>query len=405
MFKNCVKVFNMIRKDGIWVTLKTIRTYLYLFIDKRIPWYLRISFYRNLIRLIFTSNFQKKRILGIWDYKSLPWSVGDPMVFVEKLSMLKIEHKAEEVDICIVYDRDNPIGNRGKRVGGHNITSDNAQEYILELLPLFSTCPYLGSVYQFSTREEFYRFLKNNIERYDIFPPLEKHLDESYNYFGGAPHINEIQEFHNIHGYIPHLRIGERDSCWAKWFFLNHLPDKSVAVVISLKLTSHFTERNANPAVWLSFIDKCKTAFPEVVFIIVGLREEVFDGLRERSNVIIAKDFGTSVIEDLALIRASLLYMGSASGVDIIAMFSDHPYLIFQLPDIHIYGLKLGEDFSFVTDKQKSLDSTISVTPELLFNEFKQLYLKLDRDKWFSTTLQNACNKHGHPSARVESKK
>lgn len=404
MFKKAREIYCKVRKHGIVKSFQIVVYPLYKFCKYQLPWPLKPASYFSLMRLIFTPNFQKKRILGIWDFKALPWSVGDPMLFIEKLSILKIEHNAEEIDICIVYDRDNPIGNRAGR--NVNITSDNAQEYMLEFLPLFSTCPYLGSIYQFNSRKEFYHFLKSSVERYDIFPLLGQHLGETYNFRDGAcSHYIEIQSFYNIRGFIPYLRIGNRDSSWAKWFYLNYLPDRTVPVALSMKKTSHAEERNADSAAWLSFIDRCKVDFSEVTFVIVGLREEVFDGLRERPNVIIAKDYGTSIIEDLALIYTSLMYIGTTSGINAIALFSDLPYLIFQWPQIHKLGLKLGESFSFATDMQKIFSSTILVTPELLLDEFKKLYSKLDRGKWFSRTFKEACNKQGHPAGRVGDKK
>ena len=278
MFEKVEEIFCKVRKHGVIGSSKIIARKLYKLYKYRVPWLLQPRFYYHLMRLIFAPGFNKKRILGVWDFKALPWSIGDPLIFIEKLSTLKIEHDAEEIDICIVYDRNNPIGNRAGK--DCNITSCNAQEYMLEFLPLFSTCPYLGSIYQFNSRREFHHFLKSNFERYDIFPPLEQHLGETYNFHSvtGECHTNEIQEFYNAHGYIPYLRIGKRDSSWAQWFYLNHLPDKAVPVTLSLKRTSHAIKRNANPAVWLSFIDKCKIDFPEVVFCGGGLREDVLEG-------------------------------------------------------------------------------------------------------------------------------
>jgi len=386
------------RKQGILASPKIIICKLFNIWENRVPWPVKVRFWYHLMRLIFILNYKKKRILGIWDYKALPWSVGDPLVFIEKLSILKIQHNAEEIDICIVYDRENPGGNRR----GSNLTPDNAQDYMLDFLPLFSTCPYLGSIFQFNSRKEYYQFLKNNFKRYDIFPSLGQHLAETYNYNNGEPHLNEIQEFYNMHGYIPYLRIGDKDIYWARWFYLSYLPEMTVPVTLSLRQISGDPERNANPNVWLSFIDKCNMDFSEVIFVVVGLREEIFNGLRKRPNVIITKDFGTSIIEDLALIRTSLMYMGTNSGVNTIAQFSDLPHLIFQFPNIHKYGLNLGNNFSFATDKQKIFSSAIKVTPELLYAEFKDLYSKLDRNQWRSVALENARIKHGHPSAVVE---
>jgi len=390
------KIFKKIYKHGFWGSIKV---FYRLILGK--PWMLRFRFYRNLFRLILNQNFQKKRILGIYDLKTLPWDVGDPLVFVETLNVLKIKHKAEKIDICVIYDRECP-GYRVRKSSGCNLTSENAQDYILELLPLFSTCQYLGSVYQFNSRKEFYRFFKKNIDRYDIFPSLGSHLGE-VDIVKGMDTLNPMAKFYDCYGYIPYLRIGKRDGAFAKWLLKKELPEGAIPVAISLKGTSHRVESNADPKVWLSFIDKCKLDFPEIIFVVVGLREEVFEGLRSRSNVFISKDFGTSIIEDLALIRSSLMYMGTISGVNTISLFSDLPYLIIQfVTTVYLqHDMKIGDRFSFMTDTQKILSADIKVTSEMLFKEFKEIYLRLDKSKLRDVLLRNAYRKQEHPMARV----
>lgn len=406
MFTKNKALVKKIKKHGILGSASIIVTKIIFIYMRWFPWFLRPKFYFHLARLLFTPNSYKKRILGIWDFKALPWSIGDPLVFIETLSILKLEKNAEVVDICIVYDRDNPIGNRGRIFSGanlYNISPENCQDYMLEILPLFSTSPYLGSIHQFSSRNDFIRFLKMNIGFYNIFPFLGEHLGEQYNFIGCPPILNPMVEFYNKHGFIPYLKIGERDRAWARWFYLNQLPKNSIPVSLSLKRTSHRIEGNADPKSWLTFIDRCKLEFPEVVFFVVGLREEVFAGLRDRANVVIAKDFGTSVIEDLALIRASLMYMGTSSGVNAIAMFSDLPYLIFQMEESNYtrHGLSPDEKFSFVLNSQKIFSVNIAVTPDFLYREFKALYSTLDKNKWNSEVLKKAHNKFGHPTTKV----
>ncbi len=397
---NLINLFHKIHQKGI---RNSFRIVCYIcwhhFRFIRIPWPINPRFYYYLAKLILVPNFAKKRILGVWDYKSLPWDVGDPLIFIEMLSILKIQHDAEEIDICIVYDRNKPLGKRTKFLGDP-VTSENHQEYSLEYLPLYSTCPYLGTVYQFNSRKEFYHFLKMNYDRYSIFPPLSQHLGETYDYYDSASsEMKLIEEFFNSYGYIPFLRIGERDESWARWFYLSHLSEGAVPITLSLKGTSHDPIRNADPSLWLSFIEKCESELPEVTFCFVGLADEVFEGLRSRTNVIVAKDHGTSLIEDFALIRNSLLYMGTLSGIQTIALFSDLPYLIFQFPDMHRYGLRPGKNFCFASDKQRFFGTEIKVTAELLFKEFKELYTKLDTERWQRDTLEEACDKSGHPSA------
>ncbi|NQT66885.1 MAG: hypothetical protein HQ569_04855 [Actinobacteria bacterium] len=357
-----------------------------------------IFVFNLLILLISSAKYGKKRILGIYDFKTLPWSVGDPLLFIEKLSILKIIHKAGMIDICVIYDKKNPSGIRREP----NINANNAQDYMVDFLPLFNTCPYLGSVFQFNSRKEFNIFLKNNIHRYDLYPSLRQHLAESYN-FDGIVFMKKFEDFFNKYGYIPHLRIGERDSSWAYWFYQNYLPKDTVPVVLSLRrpLSMISRVRNADPKVWLAFIDKCKEVYKDVAFVIVGLRVEVFKGLRERSNVVIAKDYGTSIIQDLALIRSSYFYLGTVSGPSTIALFSGLPYLMFQLPKIEKYVLSEGKNFSFATENQKLFGTNVPVTPELLYSEFSKLYERLDRNKWKEEAIKNASRKKEMPSTDI----
>ena len=346
-----------------------------------------LGFVFRLINLMAVNiYFKKKRILGIYDYKALPWSIGDPLLFIEKLNTLKIIHDAEEIDICIIYDRDNPGGNRKEP----NINPNNAQDYILEFLPLFSACPYLGSLFQFNSRDEFYLFLKRNLDRYIVFPPLRGHLSEMYNLAVpiGQNHLLEIQEFYIKYGYIPYLRIGERNSDWAKWFYKKHLPENAMPIALSLRQPNSpvYCDRNADPKVWSSFIERCKNTFPEVIFVFIGMREEAWEGLRTMSNVLIAKDFGTTITEDLALIRGSLIYMGTSSGINIIAYFSVLPYLIFQNPDCEFHKIGSGKNFDFATNLQKMFGIETSVTADLIFNEFKEMYSNINKQEWVESS-------------------
>ncbi len=341
-----------------------------------------LKFFLNLLRLFFSSTkYNKKHILGIYDLKTLPWSVGDPLIFTEKLNILKIIHNADMIDICIIYDKENPTGIRKDS----KIKVNNAKDYMMDILPLFNTSTYLGSVFQFNSRKEFNDFLKNNIYKYDLFPTLRQHLDESYNFVGqDIVILKELENFYKKYGYIPFLRIGERYRYWANSFYLHYLPGNTVPVVLSLRQPLNIVKsiRNADPRVWFAFIDRCKVVYDDIVFVVVGTREEIFQGLRERSNVIIARDYGTSIIENLALIKSSYCYLGTTSGPTVIALFSNLPYLLFQWPEIEKYGLSEGNNFSFATDNQKVFSTDVPVTHELLFNEFSKLYERLDKKHW-----------------------
>lgn len=333
-----------------------------------------IIFLINLFNLL-SNKEPRKVILGVWDYKCIPWSVGDLLIFIETLSVLKIRYNAEKVDVCVVCDSENPAGNRGYK----NIDSSNFRYYLFSLLPIINTSPYLGSVFQFDSRLEFFSFLKQNINKYEIYPPVNKQLKETFNFYGGAT-LKEIQKFYKERGFIPHLAIDDYHLGWA-YNLCRTEAEGLLPVAVSLRNRPDSTGRNAEQSVWLEFFDLCKSKFPEVVFVVVGIREEASEDLRQRSNVIVAKDHGSTLADDFALVRTSLMYIGLTTGVSEIAIYSDVPYLIFGIvPDtVRNMGLELGySKFEFATEHQKIFHASFVITPDSLLSEFSNLYNQLD---------------------------
>ena len=331
----------------------------------------------NLLRFL-ASRKPMKVILGVWDYKTVPWSVGDFLVFIETLSVLKLERNADRVDICVICDRENPAGNRGYK----NINPSNFRYHLFSLLPIINTSPYLGSVFQFESRAEFDSFIKQNLNNYEIYPPINQQLKEAFNFYGGAT-FKEIQDFYRKHAFIPHLAINDYHLRWACNFYKTNA-EGLLPVVVSLRNRPSSAPRNADHEAWLAFFDLCKSEFPEIVFVVVGVREEAFEELRQRSNVLIAKDYGSTLADDFALIRTSLLYMGVESGIAAIAFFSDVPYLVFGRPPEtgKQQGLKPGATWEFATPYQKVFYTSLAITPQSLLEEFSVLYNRLDIDKW-----------------------
>ena len=335
------------------------------------------KFLINLFNFL-SSRKPKMIILGVWDYKLIPWSVGDFLVFIETLSVLKLKHGADKVDVCVVCDSKNPAGNRGSK----NVNSSNFRYYLFNLLPIINTSPYLGSVFQFDSRSEFYSFLKQSINKYEIYPPINQQLGETFNFYGGTT-LKEIQDFYRERGFIPYLAIDDYHLSWAYNFYETKAKGL-LPVVVSIRNRPAAAGRNADQDTWLGFFDLCKSAFPEVVFVVVGIREEVFEELRHRSNVIIAKDYGSTLVDDFALVRTSLLYMGVESGIPYIAIFSDVPYLLFSrtLHTQKRLGLKPDCNFEFATQYQKVFSTLFIITPHSLLGEFSNLYNQLDVDQW-----------------------
>lgn len=338
----------------------------------------------------------KKVILGVWDYKVIPWSVGDFLVFVETLSVLKLEHNADRVDICVVCDNMNPAGNRGSG----NVDSSNFRYYLFNLLPIIGTSPYLGSIFQFDSRSEFFFFLRLNINKYKIYPPINKQLRETFNFYGGAT-FKEIRDFYKKRGFIPHLNINDYHLSWAYDLYKSECKGL-IPVTVSLRNRPNSPERNAVPDAWLGFFDLCKSKFPEVIFVVVGVREEAFEELRRRANVILAKDCGSTLADDFALVRTSLLYMGMDSGLVVLPYFTGVPCLLFGIPSVTRKGLGLraGSKLEFLTERQKMFFAPFVVSSRALFREFSNLYTQLDVDEWQKKASAQKAKVLSYPTGR-----
>lgn len=341
--------------------------------------FMPVRFINNLLNLLMPRKHSKV-ILGIWDYKLVPWSIGDFLGFIETLSVLKIKHNADKVDVCVVCDSEHPTGIRSYQ----DINSSNFRDKLFDMLPIISICPYLGSVLQFDSRQEFYSFLKRSINKYEIYPPIRQQLAETYNFYGGAT-FKEIQEFYEEYRYIPQLTIGDNHLNWA--YELLYTKAKGMCpVAVSLRWNPGVAvHRNADRGVWLEFFNLCQIEFPNVMFIVVGSRGEVFEELRHCPNIIVAKDYGSTLLDDFALIRLSLLYMGIESGVADFAIFSDVPYLLFGREEIARKALNLSliSNFAFATPYQRVYYAeSFTITPQSLLKEFSSLYYQLSTEKW-----------------------
>ena len=343
----------------------------------------------------------KKVILGVWDYKVIPWSIGDFLVFIETLSVLKLERRADRVDVCVVCDKENPAGNRAYT----NITPGNFRYHLFNLLPIINTSPYLGCVFQFDSRAELYSFLDKNTNKYEVYPPIQQQLKETYNFYGGAT-FREIQDFHKKHGFIPLLTIDDYHLSWAHNLYRAKAEGR-LPVAVCLRNRPDGKSRNAPRDAWLEFFDMCKSAFPAIVFVVIGLREEVSPELRNRSNVILSKDQGSTLSDDFALVKTSLLYIGADTGMAMIAVFGDVPYLIFGSPPetTKQMGLEPGANWGFATKQQKLFYSDFPIMPQSLFEEFSRLYRELDTDNWRQQASAYKKPLYSYPSWYYDAKK
>lgn len=210
-----------------------------------------------------------------YDLRYQPLSIGDFVDYMEWSHILGEE-------LCYSYDPENPtIGDPGLR----HINKWNFAQYFE---PFKSLCDvvYTHKIkYQYPTVDNrFYQFynLYNNVFSQGVKP------------------------------------LPFKSDAWAKAFLLEH----GVKYCIQIRVNPHANnnKRNTPVPIWRSFVKKR----PER-FLMLG----ECAGFRGH-NTVIAKDFGTTIEQDLALAAACDVYLGPPSGPAGAVIFNDKPYRIFN---------------------------------------------------------------------------
>lgn len=101
--------------------------------------------------------------------------------------------------------------------------------------------------------------------------------------------------------------------------------------------------------------------------------------LHRRANVVPIKTLGYGLAEEVALIRACDMFMGSNSGPAVMAIFGPKPYLIFQSngnahESAHVYDVPIGTArLPFAGELQRYFWGDDDL--DNLLDQFQQLYL------------------------------
>jgi hypothetical protein len=291
---------------------------------------------------------------------------------------LEIQH-ANKIDFCFLLDPVKP--QRGDFDG---VTQENFHFYLQLYLPVVFVNPNLGSIFVFTSYKQFEKFILNNIRRYFIWPLLGRYLAKEPAY---SSNFNFIQDHYKRHKKLPQLSCRSFTLKWANNFIYKNIWPYH-PVVVQLRNNHVALYRNANIPAWIEFFRHCRDSYPNVRFVIIGRREEIVEEIRSLPNVIYAKDYGTNIEQDLALIQTAMIYYGSSSGPGTIALFSDIPYRIFN-HEIANEDMREGDNFIFANANQKVLWG--EETADLLISEFAQLYIKEIVDAWKSK--QEICDK------------
>lgn len=335
---------------------------------KRIIWA-----FPSLHLLLWRGNQSEKRLLAILDLRVTPSTHGEALTFQEETLIERIRRKVNKVDIVWLCDANKPARE------DQRITTDNYHYYLADRLPLAYVNPYLGSFFLMDSPEALEAYIRDNTNRYYIFPPLKDYLEKRPTYKNW---FDRILEFYHLHGYIPHLSCKPAMVMWARYFIREKVRPQ-LPIVVHLRNDKSRTwieaERNAKLDCWLEFFSFCEDKF-NVKFIVVCGKDEIDHRFRNLPNVILAKDYATTVEQDLALIQVSLMFMGGRSwAVGQMAMLSNIPYIMFNIHPIH-ENIPYGSQLPWATPLQRFIWEP--ETTESLINEFTDVFRQIDIAQW-----------------------
>jgi len=335
----------------------------------------------TLIKLKMPISRPNRRLLAIYDLSSQPFSIGDILIIQEASLILKEKRNIDQIDFAIVFNQRNPAA---PDVAFDSITEANVLYHLASVLPAAQINPYLGSLFIFNSHTHFHRFIADNSDYYDIWPSAWDYTNKDYLYYSVFNEI--VYDYYQEYRSIPRLPCRQfliDDACS---FYYRHVwPD--IPVTVQTRNNPIFgTHRNVHMESWIKFFEDCRGRYP-VKFIIVCSHSEIDDRLRQCPNVLIAKDFHTSVEQDLTLIHEAAIHMGSSSGMGTIALFNEKPYLIVNTDmDAKQYRGIIREEsflrFFFASPFQRF--SLGKETAELLISEFSRMWSAINVDEWWT---------------------
>ncbi len=264
-----------------------------------------------------------KRLLVIYDFASQPFSIGDILMYQEASLVLRSYYAVDRVDFAVTYDSADPVvaDPAFSAIGPENFLS-----HLTTVLQAAQVNPHLGSAFLFDSHERAERFVSRHLDVYKVWPPLLRYVNREYLYY----HIfNDVLFSHfQKFGNLPHLTSRRPVRAWAETFIDEHVA-QNVAVTVQLRRNPANPARNSDYDAWRSFFRESINRYP-VRFIVICARHEMDAKLGEFSNVVFAKDYCTSVEQDLALIEIASMHIGASSGPGVMAIFNTKPYCFFN---------------------------------------------------------------------------
>lgn len=321
---------------------------------------------------------KKKRLLAIWDMQDVPYSIGDLLYLNQAMLCLATEKKIKKIDICFICDPKNPYREDYDGL----VDPKNFRLYLNSLIPVIQFNQRIGSFFVFDSYDQANCFFSTMIDYFYLWPSGMKYLGKGRAY---SQNFQTITRFYATYQFIPYLECPAHLKTWAIQFLTDHTHG-AFPVVIQIRGNDEFSpDRNSITDAWEGFISQFIDNH-DIVFFIVGLKREIPAYFSLLPNVVIIKDHGTTLDQDLAIISVSPFYMGVPSGPAAMAYLSKKPYILFNYKTSN-ENILPGSQFPFASDNQKLIWEP--ETKESLTQEFLECYTKIDLNIWKNQVKTN----------------
>lgn len=330
-----------------------------------------------------------RRLLAVYDLSVQPFSVGDLINFQAGSMMKCTGYDLNAIDFCFISDPNRPPLDP---VFSRMMCDNNRLHNLFTILPLLQLNPRIGSIHVFDSYQGLQDHLTEHQAQYECWPTSEQLDTNSYSYY---EIIELLEQCHRDKQSLPRLSLPEALINWNAGFLRNHVAPL-IPVTVNLRNNPHFhTYRNSDILAWTSFFNYCQDRYP-VKFIVLCSRCEVFQELRSCPNVVVAKDHGTSLEQDMALIMSSAFHIGAASGPTMIPILSDKPYSIVNcgsILDILPSLVRKSEQvatFSFAGELQRII--LVPETLDILMHEFEAIWHSRDWSNWSTASTADGAD-------------
>ena len=319
----------------------------------------------------------QKRLLGFWDFKSSNIALGSFIEFEVGLVCAAYEYGLKKIDLALIYDASQPAGHPKFHTW---ISAGNIHYHLSEIFPLIYLMPQLGSFFIFNSHREFEDFYLKNKEKYQMYP---SYSDYTAGVGSLVKNMEFIKKLYEKNHSLPFLAPTKTSQEWAKSFIKEHCNGK-YAVAVTIRLNSHQSlARNSNPQPWKTFFEYCRENHPDVVFLVIGRRNDrVQQEFRNFSNLIFPKDFNTNIEQDVALVENCCFFMATMSGLASYVVFSTHiPYIISKYLPPFKHDLPQGYNLPW---QNKELQHLLwgEEDSSLLIEKFNFLFSKINKTQW-----------------------